>query len=193
LLVRAAGELWGAATSSPFLDGAQDGSLPREAFERWLVQDYHFAVALTAFEGVLVSRSCRPAQSTIISGLAAMDAELAWFEEHSGRRKLDLQAPIHPVCQRYRDFLLRAAHGESVAGLYAVLYGVELSYFAAWSALRPEGPHAEFIERWSNPAFRDYVVKLRGLAEDASDASSQPLFNEVLRHERDFWAMTWSG
>lgn len=192
-LVRQAGDLWCTATTSSFLDAARDGSLPEGAFHRWLVQDYHFATALTAFEGVLVARSRRPAQSVIIAGLTGMNAELSWFEEHAEKRGLQLESAIHSVCRRYRDFLLRAAHEEAPDGLYAALYGVEVAYYAAWSALQPRGPYAEFIERWSNPGFRDYVLLLKGLAEESLHDSSQLLFNEVLRHERDFWTMTWSG
>lgn len=191
--VRTAGDLWFAATRSPFLNAAGDGSLPAEAFDRWLAQDYHFACGLTAFEGTVVARSSRPEQSVVIAGLAAMDDELSWFEAQAGTRGLALRAPVHPVCRCYTDFLLRAVHEESLAGLYAVLYGVEVAYLAAWSALGPEGPYAELIARWSSPAFRAYVSRLRALAETAPDPTSQPLFDEVLRHERDFWAMAWSG
>jgi thiaminase/transcriptional activator TenA len=191
--VRTAGDLWTLATRSPFLDAAADGTLPATTFAGWLVQDYHFALGLTAFEGVLVARSPRPAQSVIIQGLGAMDAELAWFEAHAAARGLVLGVPLDPACRRYVDFLLRGAHEESLPGLYAALYGVEVSYLTAWSARRPEGPYAEFIARWSSGPFRDFVLRLKALAEEAPDASAQGLFDEVLRHERAFWAMVWAG
>jgi thiaminase len=191
--VRSAGDLWTLATRSPFLDAAADGTLPATTFARWLVQDYHFALGLTAFEGVLVARTPRPAQTVIIQGLGAMDAELAWFEAHAGARGLELGGPVDPVCRRYVDFLLRAVHEESLPGLYAALYGVEVSYLTAWSALRRDGPYAEFIARWSSGPFRDAVLRLKSLAEEAPDASAQGLFDGVLRHERAFWTMVWSG
>ena len=74
-----------------------------------------------------------------------------------------------------------------------MLYGIEVSYCAAWSALEPKGPYQEFIERWTHPAFRDYVMRLKSLAEGEKDATSQDLFNEVLRHEEAFWSMTMGG
>ena len=39
LLVRRAGTLWQEATAAAFLDAIGDGTLPPEAFNRWLVQD----------------------------------------------------------------------------------------------------------------------------------------------------------
>ena len=35
-----------AATVHPFLAGVRDGSVPEDSFDRWLVQDYHYAQAL---------------------------------------------------------------------------------------------------------------------------------------------------
>lgn len=191
--VLTAGSLWREATTSPFLEAAGDGSLPPERFGRWLVQDHHFAVGLTAFEGILAARLARPAQSAIIAGLGAMDSELSWFESEARARGLDLAGPVRTATRRYVDFLLAAVHEDSTAGLLAALYGVEVSYLAAWSALAAAGPYSDAISRWSSDPFRRYVLRLKAFAEAAPDPSSQPLFDEVLRHEREFWAMAWSG
>jgi thiaminase len=192
-LVRRAGDLWRKGTRSPFLEGVRDGSLPEEAFHRWLVQDYHFVNAFMRFAAVLLSRSDRARQALLVRGIAALDDELGWFEGHAAARGLDLDGPLLPTCRRYNDFMLRIVHDESVASLYAALYGIEVSYYAGWSGLAPEGPYREFIERWSNPEFGDYVTGLRELAESNVDSGSQALFDEVLRHEEAFWTMTMGG
>ena len=49
VLVQGASSLWQPATTTKFLDAISDGTLPKEAFNRWLVQDYHFADGLTVF------------------------------------------------------------------------------------------------------------------------------------------------
>ena len=59
--------------------------------------------------------------------------------------------------------------------------------------LVPLGPHAEYIARWSNSLFIDYEAGLLGICYRAPDEIQQRQFNEVLRHERDFWCMTWEG
>jgi thiaminase len=48
-LIRQAGQLWEKATHSPFLEGICDGTLSKEVFNRWLVQDYHFVTAFLRF------------------------------------------------------------------------------------------------------------------------------------------------
>ena len=52
---------------------------------------------------------------------------------------------------------------------------------------------SEFIRRWSNAQFVEYVGELLCLCEQSPHADQQAQFNEVLRHERDFWRMTWGN
>jgi thiaminase/transcriptional activator TenA len=192
-LIQGAGELWRAGTTARFLDAAAAGQLPAEAFRRWLVQDYLFAKGLMAYQALTLAKAPRDCHGPLVSGLGALDNELNWFEGHAARLGLDLEAEPLPACRAYTDFLMRAATSQALPVLLAILFGVEASYLAAWSALRPEGPYAEFIERWSTPAFSAYVASLGRLVDRYRHESSQAFFNRVLEHERDFWTMAWEG
>jgi len=193
LLVLRAGTRWKDATTAAFLDAINDSTLPPEAFNRWLVQDYHFADALTSFQAIAAAKTPRQSRKSLIAGLGVLDAEMDWFEAQASARGLEFNAPVHEGCRRYCDFLIQAAYREPYPVLLAILFGVEASSLAAWSRLAPKGPYAEFIDRWSNPRFADYVESLRVLAEDNLHKSSQRYFNDVLTHEREFWRMTWEG
>lgn len=192
-LAKGAGELWELGTRATFLDAVGDGSLPEEAFHRWLVQDYLFVKGFAAFAGLTIAATARPAQSVLISGLAALDDELAWFEEHARARSLDLDVEPHPTCRHYLDFLLAAGHTEPAEVLLAIFYGVEVAYTVGWGRLEAKGPYAEFIDRWTNEGFQEYVRLLGKLAEEHPHPRQQARFNEVMLHERDFWRMTWEG
>ena len=189
-LIRNAGALWKQATTSPFLDALAAGNLPAEAFRLWLAQDYLFAKELMAFQAILLGKVPRDCHKPLLAGLTALDHELEWFEGHGQRLQLDLSIAPRPVCRRYTDFLLRCAYEQPYPVLLAILFGVEGSYLAAWSALELAGPYAEFIERWSTPAFAEYVMALRGLPERYPQEAAQEYFNQVLLHERDFWQMS---
>ncbi|MHC4934394.1 MAG: thiaminase II/PqqC family protein, partial [Planctomycetota bacterium] len=104
-LVLGSGDLWEGATRAPFLDGVGNSSLPKEAFERWLVQDFLFVQGLTSFASIVAARAPREAQRVAIQGLTALNDELDWFEGHLGDRKLDAGAAHDPVCRRYVDHL----------------------------------------------------------------------------------------
>lgn len=192
-LVLGAGELWQEATTAKFLSAIGNGDLPNEAFHRWLVQDYAFAKGLAVFQAVAIAKTPRPAQKVLIAGLSALDAELDWFEENADRYELDLQTETHPTCRRYVDYLVAAAYSQPFEVLLPILFGVEAAYLCAWSSLEASGPFAEFIERWSNPMFVEYVSELLSICDPDPIKIQQRQFNEVLLHEREFWRMTWSG
>ena len=192
-LVTGAGELWEQGTTAEFLRAIGAGVLPTEAFHRWLVQDYLFAKGLMGFQSIMNAKAAREDQSVLVGGLSALDAELAWFEEHSASRGLDLDSPQDPVCRRYVDYLLRVAYTEEMDVLAPVLFGVEAAYLAAWSGLDPTGPYGEFIRRWSSPQFGEYVESLSKLSARHAGPRAQDHFNEVLALEGDFWQMTWEG
>jgi formylaminopyrimidine deformylase / aminopyrimidine aminohydrolase len=194
-LVRAAGELWERGTRARFLDGIADGSLPREAFDRWLVQDYLFVRDLTRFASILAARAGRDAQRVIIGGLGALNDELDWFERHAAERGLSLKAERLPVCRRYGDYLMASAYTRPVEVLLAMFFGVEVAYCVGWGRLRPaagapQGPYAEFIDRWTHPAFAEYVKELEKLADGAEHEEQQTEFDRVMEYEGEFWEMT---
>jgi thiaminase/transcriptional activator TenA len=192
-LVIQSGGLWQKATTARFLEAVEAGTLPEEAFNRWLAQDYLFVQGFAHFSAVAAAKTPRPGQSVLIAGLSALDAELAWFEEHMRSRGLNLEADPHPTCRRYVDFLLAAAYTEPMEVLLAIFFGVEVAYTVAWGQLRAAGPYAEFIERWTSPEFQAYVEALLHLVDAHPHPRQQSAFNEVLLHERDFWQMTWEG
>jgi formylaminopyrimidine deformylase / aminopyrimidine aminohydrolase len=192
-LIRAAGPPWDQATHSSFLDALANGSLGKDAFRRWLRQDYLFAKNLMAFQAILLAKAPRDCHKPLVEGLVALDRELGWFESHATRLQVDLAIAPHPTCRRYTDFLIRCAYTQPYSVLLAMLFGVEAAYLAVWSALPLSGPHVEFIERWSSADFSTYVAALGDIAERHPHEAAQQHFNEVLAHEREFWKMAWEG
>jgi thiaminase/transcriptional activator TenA len=169
------------------------GRLAADAFRRWLAQDRLFAKDLMAFQAILLAKASRDCHKPLVEGLAALDREMDWFETHAAALQLDLDIPPHPTCRRYTDFLMRCVYTQPYPVLLAILFGVEASYLAAWSALLPSGPYADFIERWSSADFVTYVAALGGLAQRHPHEAAQEHFNEVLVHEREFWKMSWES
>jgi thiaminase len=192
-LARGAGALWRRGTTAAFLNAVGDGTLPPDAFDRWLVQDALFVRGFTRFGALVAAKVPRDAQKVLIGGLAALDDELDWFEHHSRDRGLDLGVQLHPVCRRYVNHILAAGYEASTPELLAMFFGIEGAYCVGWGGLVAAGPYREFIERWSSRAFMAYVGQLGSLADRYQGPRQQPAFDDVMRHEEAFWRMTWEG
>jgi formylaminopyrimidine deformylase / aminopyrimidine aminohydrolase len=193
LLDRCAAE-WRAATRHPFLDAARTGALQREAFDRWLVQDYLFVADLLRFQAVLLARAPRSAQAVLAGGLVGLEGELGWFEKHAAQRGLSLGVARAPSTTAYRTFLEQTAEADGPIGITA-LWALERAYLDAWSSAKPgAAAYAEFVEHWTSTDFVTYVAGLAQAADEAL-ASATPhqlqaaeaAFVEVMRLERDFW------
>ncbi len=129
-LIESEAELWHAATHHRFLDSVRDGTLPLDAFARWLAQDYHFAEALTRVEARYLAGAPREDLALLASGVQAMVAELDWFEHKAAEREIDLEAPLHPTARAYIDYL---------HALCARPYSVQLTalWASGWQRLSP--------------------------------------------------------
>lgn len=192
-------DLWAAATHHPFLRAVHEGTLPPGAFAAWLSQDYHFVADLLVFQARLVARAPREAQALLIGGLAALEAELSWFEQHAHLRALDLAAPCHPTTMVYHALLQRLDQAPFPVALVA-LWAIERAYLEAWQVAAPgHAQYREFVAHWTAPPFAAYVAQLEGRANAAlagypeHGESAEARLVEIAQLERGFWEMAWTG
>jgi thiaminase len=190
-------EAWRQAVHHPFLDGVRDGSIPVDAFNRWLSQDYRFARSSLGSQALLLLNAPREDQALLIGGLAALESEMTWFETHLRARGLDLDAPLMPTNRAYGDYLAVVARGPYTCGIVATA-ALERAYLEAWSSARPgASEYREFVERWTTDEFRAYVEALvqaadRSLAANPALAGeAEATFLWVARYEREFWQMAF--
>jgi formylaminopyrimidine deformylase / aminopyrimidine aminohydrolase len=191
---------WREAIRHRFLDGVRTGTLPAEAFETWLVQDYLFVLGGLAFQSRLIPRVPRRDQALLIGGLAALEAELGWFEAKARERGLALEEPAHPANAAYGEFLA-SLEDEPYPAAITALWALELAYLEAWKNAAPGHPdYRPFVEHWTTREFAGYVSGLEQAADAALDEASgeerrraEAAFLEVVRLERDFWEMAFAG
>jgi len=177
---------WTAATRHEFLDAVREGTVPDEAFDRWLAQDALFVADLLAFQARLVARAPRRAQRALAGGCVALVEELDWFDVQAERRGLDLRQPPLPATVAYAALLQRLdalPYDDAVTALWVL----ERVYLHAWAYAAPStGRYREFVEHWTAPGFEGYVD---ALGELASPEGRDELMAEVLEQEVAFWDM----
>lgn len=201
VLMDANRDLWDRITAHPFVRAAADGTLPREAFDRWVVEDHYFVVGFRRFLGRLLELAPdEPARDVLAGGLAAITPELELFRREAADRGLDLDAEPCPTNLGYTAYC-QAAPADGFAVGLTVLYGAEQAYHDAWAAVRAEAgersPYWAFIDNWSGQAFADYVTDLAALLDrvtsGAPDAACRRAFSRVVSLELRFWDAVHAG
>src|SRR6056297_1697490 len=123
----AAGDTWQAYTQHAFVQGLGDGSLPRAAFLRYLVQDYVFLIHFSRAWALAVVKSETLAEMKMAAGVVdglvnhEMQLHVSTCAE-AGLSEADLEAAEeHPANLAYTRYVLEAGQAGDLADLLAAL------------------------------------------------------------------------
>lgn len=204
-LREAAGPGWQQVACHPFTDALADGTLPRDAMVRYLVQDYTFIDALVVLLGAAVVEAPALADRLPLGrflGLLASE-ENTYFERAFaalGVREADrAAAPLDPVTAEFQALLRRAAR-RPYAEMMAVLCVAEWCYLAWADRVKHRRPaefwFAEWIDLHSGDEFEGWVGHLRGqldragpALDPAARAACRDAFLRTVRLEKAFFDM----
>ena len=207
--------MWGAMEpifarilAHPFLSGLADGTLPRDSFRHYVVQDALYLVDY--------------ARALALVGAKAPDEEaIAMFASHA-RGALEVERSLHegllvelgvtpeqlraapttPTTLAYTSYLLRSCHQGSFAeGLAAVLpcYWIYAEVGAALLARSSPDPlYARWIGTYGGEEFGKIVADVLALVDRtgaSASASEQSAMREHVattsRYEWMFWDASW--
>jgi thiaminase/transcriptional activator TenA len=207
--------MWGAIEpifarilAHPFVSGLTDGSLPREAFRHYVVQD---ALYLVDYARALALAGAKAPDEGAIAMFAshargALEVERslhAWLLEGLGVPPDALRtAPVTPTTLAYTSYLLRSCHQGSFAeGLAAVLpcywiYAEVGTRLLARSS--PDPLYARWIGTYGGEEFARIVADVLALVDrtgETASAAEQALMREHVvttsRYEWMFWDASW--
>jgi thiaminase (transcriptional activator TenA) len=198
--------IYAAILGHPFVTGLSDGSLPRDSFRFYAVQD---ALYLREFaRGLSMAAARAPRDEWIIMfnehSAEALRVERALHEgffQEFGLSPDDVAAtPLAPTNTAYTSYLLAVAHGRPFHEAVAALLPCYWIYWEVGKALERAGSadplYARWIGTYASEAFGDVV---RGVLT-ATNAMAGPLtsaerdamrrhFVTTSRYEWMFWDM----
>jgi len=201
--------VYAAILEHPFLRGLADGSLERERFRFYVVQDAHFLREYARALSALAARAPGEREIVMFNRHAAevLQAERSlhesFFEELGLTEEFVARTPMAPSALAYTSFVRASAHGDSfLEGLCAVLpcYWI---YWEVGSELArrgsPDPLYARWIEAYSGEEFeavvRDVIRLTDGLGADVGAVERRRAaerFVTAARYEWMFWEMGWS-
>ncbi|HTO11732.1 MAG TPA: thiaminase II [Candidatus Binatia bacterium] len=200
--------IYAAILRHPFLTGLTDGSLPRESFVFYAVQD---ALYLREFARSLALAAARaPEDDWIIMfsdhAATALRVERSLHEgffKELGLSPADVNAtPLAPTNLAYTSYLLAVAHGAPYHEALAALLPCYWIYWEVGKTLERAGSPDPLYARWiATYASAEFGAVVRAVLEatDAVAARLQPAERAAMqrhvlttsRYEWMFWDMGW--
>jgi thiaminase/transcriptional activator TenA len=192
----------------PFVAGLTDGSLPRDRFSHYVVQDAHYLVDYARALALVGARSPDEQALAMFAGHArgAIEVERSLHEglfREMGITADEVRAtPVLPTTLAYASYLLRSCHQGSFAeGLAAVLpcYWIYAEVGAALLArASPDPLYARWIATYGGEEFGRIVADVLALVDrvgGAAGAAEQAAMREhvatTARYEWMFWDAAW--
>lgn len=200
-----------AIVDHPFNVALADGSLDRERFTFYIVQDARYLVGFAQALAAAASRAAHADDAAFLAGSAqaALIEERrlhAGYVEEFGLSESDVAGvPTSPSCLAYTSFLRASALTEPYPVLVAAILPCFWVYHHVGSSiLAATGgavghPYRRWIETYADEEFAAAVLAARGLtdrvaaaADQATRASMLAAFTRATEYEWLFWNSAWT-
>jgi len=210
-LLAASKDVWAGYHTHPFVRGIADGTLDREKFRYYMIQDYLYLIDYAKVFSIGVAK----AQDMETMGLFAgyvhqildgeMDIHKGYMERLGIAREEAEHTPVALDNLSYTSYMLRVAYDEGPAEIAAAILSCAVSYEMIAKQIVAEHPEAadhpfygEWIRGYADPDYAAANRVLEALTDrltaDYSERQLQHLteiFLACSRYEGAFWDMAW--
>ncbi len=203
-------DLWNDYNEHPFVKGIESGTLDKERFRFYLVQDYLYLEEYAKVFAIGVAKARSPKTASLFSKyLSAINKELdihnGYFEmfgvtddEIRGtRRSLDNLS--------YTSYMLRVAYEESEVEILAAVLSCAYSYEVIAKRMISNRPssvddalYGDWIKGYSSDEYSEENIVLMEMFDELTDgydgselAHLEDIFIACSRYEMSFWDMSW--
>ncbi|MFI6498582.1 TenA family protein [Nonomuraea typhae] len=190
----------------PFLAGLTDGSLPRESFRHYVVQEAHFLPDYARAQAAVAARAPDPAAVQTFARDAAMTVEVehglvvellaAFGLEEADARKV----PAGPATAGYSSYLVRTCSlgtfGEALGALVPCYWFYARIGEALLRSSSPDPLYAWWIETYGAQAYQETAAEALDLLDElplGADDRGRLLEKALTtaRFEWMFWDAAW--
>jgi thiaminase/transcriptional activator TenA len=202
------GGLYAAILDLPFNRALADGSLPRETFVFYMIQDAHYlgmfsrALAATAAKAPTPDGQVKLAKSAHDAIVVERSLHEGFFRDYGVDEAVFRGTPPSPTCRAYGDFLMAAAHVRPYAAAVAALLPCFQIYYEVGKHLLARAARPNAYQRWidtyADEAFGDSVREMLRLTDAAHEivpdqvrAQMRDAYLTACRYEWMFWDSAW--
>lgn len=210
-LLDATKDIWSRYHSHPFVLGLSDGTLDREKFKHYMIQDYIYLVDYAKVFALGAAKAQTIDDMRVFAGYLhqILDGEMEIHRSYMKRLGITPEeaenALPSPETAYYTSYMLRMAYEFGAAEIAAAILSCALSYEVISKEIVKNNPDAlnhpfygEWVEGYSNDEYAKANVVLcellERLAKDYSEdelARLAEIFIICSRCEEHFWDMAW--
>ena len=210
-LLKATEDIWEGYHAHPFVQGIKTGTLDKEKFRQYIIQDYWYLMDYTKVFAVGVAKSKSVETMKLFAKYiqAILDGEVNVHNGYMGefgitQEELD-HTPIAQDDRSYTAYMLSVAYKGGEAEVLTAIFSCAYSYEVIARKMveeNPAAPEHPFYGRWvrgyitERYTHNNVVLKemLERLTKDYTEAQLQYLeevFTACSRYEASFWDMAW--
>ncbi len=211
-LLAAAKDIWAEYNKHPFVLGLQDGTLDREKFRYYIIQDYLYLEEYAKVFAVGIAKAKSPETLRLFSKYVTlltegeMDIHRGYMGKFAVSREEVEATPRALDNLSYTSYMLRVAYEEGEAEIMAAILSCAYSYEVIAKTMLAHNPSAadhpfygEWVRGYAGAEFCDENVVLMDrmdrLTESYSEAQLRHLtdiFVACSRYELAFWELAWN-
>lgn len=206
-----AAEVWTAYNEHPFVLGIQNGTLEREKFRFYMIQDYLYLGDYAKIFALGVAKATSLSNAMLFSKyISVMNGELNVHSNYMARLGItqeDIDSAKRSLDSlSYTSYMLRVAYEETEVEIVAAILACAYSYEVIAKKMVENNPAAvddEFYGSWiSGYVSEEYSEENRVLIELLDDMTKaytpaqtehlKEVFLACSRYEMAFWDLSWN-
>jgi thiaminase/transcriptional activator TenA len=197
-------DVYAAILAHPFLTGLADGTLPRDSFRHFIVQDAHYlrgyarALAVCAAKAPDEAGTVMFAEHAASAIAAERDMHAALMDELGSSPEEAALEPVAPTTQAYVSYLLATAYGGSFAEALGAVLPCYWIYARVGEELlahsSPDPLYARWIATYGGEGFQAVVDSVLELTDrvgltlsEGESALLRQHFRRTSQYEWMFW------
>ena len=211
-LLAAAKDIWAAYNEHPFVLGIQNGTLAREKFKYYIIQDYLYLEEYAKVFALGIAKAKSPETIQLFSKYVTlltegeMDIHRGYMGKFAVSREELETTPRALDNLSYTSYMLRVAYEEGEAEILAAILSCAYSYEVIAKTLLERNPAAvdhpfygEWVKGYADPQYSDANILLLEMTDrlaqhytEAQIRHLEEIFVACSRYELAFWELAWN-
>lgn len=211
-LVQAVKPIWDRYNGHPFVLGIQDGTLDREKFRYYIIQDYLYLLDYAKSFAIGIAKAKSPETTRLFSGYieALTGREMDIHRGYLGRFQVtreELDAtPVALDNLSYTSYMLRVAYEEGEAEILTAILSCAYSYEVIAKEMVRRNPaclehpfYGEWVQGYAsdryageNRVLLDTLDRLTVSYTEEQLRHLEDIFTACSRYELAFWELAWN-